>query len=191
MEILQGLYDQFVGRDLFAKIGPGAILLAAVAWYVDYDLSKASAGDWIFAAVLSWLTGLGVQSLGEWTGWLRYHPKGISDRDWHDKVGTMLELPGYKDKYRAGYERLIVIKEASGVCYIALGLAALTVVYRHTIDYFAGSYGPSWPRVLPLAVIVIAIIVLLGRMHFQHVERQSDYVDRVLKRAAGARIAQG
>lgn len=189
-ETLEGLYDQFVGRDLFAKIGPGAILLASVAWCLDYNPSEASIGDWTFAMILSWLAGLGIQSFGEWCGLLLYYPardedgSTLDNRSWHDKVGEMMELPNYKEKYQLGYERLIVIKEASGVAYIALILASLIVSYRLALDYITSSYTPAWLRDIPAAVILVAMVVLLGRMHFAHVERQNRYVNRVLKRTS-------
>lgn len=184
VDILQGLYDQFVGRDLFGKIGPGAILLAAVALYLDCDLSNASAGDWAFAVVLSWLAGLGIQSFGEWCQLLRYYPRKCCDKKadekaWHDKVGDMLSLDDYATKYRLGYERLIVIKEACGISCIALALAMILYAFGYGVDH--QFLDPAWRRA-PVVFLGGLMICALFRMHRKHVARQDDYINRVMER---------
>jgi hypothetical protein len=184
-EILQGLYDSFIGRDLFAKIGPGFILLGTLAWYLDSIPPSLSVEGWLFVFVLSWITGLSVQSIAELEiccgPWLRYFPKGTKSEAWHDKVGKMMELPDYTKKCRAPYERLIVIKEACGIASLALFLSAILFAFRKGFDYFQMGTNPDW-RLFPIAAGAILLIYALWRMSRRHAERQSDYVRRVLER---------
>jgi len=74
--IISSLYTQFILRDFFAKIIPGSILLISIiSWNSDlrdankiiYSISKIPFVVIIFVIAISWLIGLSIQSLGEFT----------------------------------------------------------------------------------------------------------------------------
>ena len=79
-----------------------------------------------------------------------------------------------------------MIKEAYGNGYVALSISLLLIVADGMLDIFHnGAF--SWPwlwgalaHVGPALVIAGGAIYYLRQMHFIHVQRQYDYLDRAL-----------
>lgn len=72
--LIEALYSRFLLVDVFGKIMPGFVVLcSAVMTFWSPGPAVAGLrplGSWGWAVVvgLSWILGLGVQSLGQWVG---------------------------------------------------------------------------------------------------------------------------
>jgi len=78
--LFESFYTRHILRDLLAKIAPGALLLVGVRvaiWSTHQailDMKELNFGAWLVFAAVAWLTGLGLQGLGELTGRCKYLP---------------------------------------------------------------------------------------------------------------------
>ena len=91
-DVVGSLYTRLVLRDIFGKVVPGSLVLAAAySAFVSSApspvvtlrrLGEAPFGIWIMLIALGWLTAFAIQSFGERTRLFRCYPKkpGISAR---------------------------------------------------------------------------------------------------------------
>lgn len=188
--IFNAFYSKFVLRDFFGKIIPGSIILLSVAIALT-SLSntltfiiRMSGWMWLFATGFSWISGFAVQSLGE--GWLiRYYPrnKRLTRQQFYEILIRFDQRSVSSPIERQQVERIVVIKEACGNSYVALGISLLILFAEGLFDRVrSGCPIVPWAyseliRLAPFIIITIVAIIFLGIMHFRHVSRQYDYMD--------------
>ena len=145
MEDLAALFDafytRFVLRDLLAKITPGAIVLVAIftifIWQpenVAHYLAGLTFWAWTILLAFSWITGMTIQSIGEFLGMIRYYPKKdkkdneLDRKEWY-KLRVEFSKWATPDEERVD-ERFIVIKEACGNGSIALLVVSILLAVK-------------------------------------------------------------
>ena len=83
-------------------------------------------------------------------------------------------------------ERFVVIKEACGNGYVAIllsiGVLALKVGHNIALNFGVGLLDHELVATAQIIVFLLPIMVLLRRMHYEHVWRQYDYSRRFLVR---------
>lgn len=172
--LFQSFYSHFILRDLFGKVGPGAMLLGAVtvgftSFSNALDLAgKASLGAWIVLGAAAWLIGLSLQGSGELVGFVRYYPKSVTQPVWEDLIVRFREKAS--PAHTQDFERFTVIKEACGNASVA-AVAALVVI-------LATRWGTT--RGYAAASVIALSIPGLAKMHFANAQRGYDYVKNVL-----------
>ena len=199
-EAIKYLYQQFILRDVVAYVAPGAILAGCVLWVV-FGTDKA-VGILLGIPAIAYLpiygivfiTGLGLENLGEMLHVLRFHNrrdeshKRLKDRRRPDdrehfrvlqKFHRVTSAQGDTDKddgYSAWLERtrerITVKKYASGNIAIAIlvSMVLLLVTNRR----------PDWRPQAIIAVGAILIVSLL-RAHWYQLNLQVLWEDEALK----------
>lgn len=189
--LFDAFYSRFVLRDLFAKIVPGMMLLSAMAMSLTSSSSVltyvASVSFWFWIAIFSaaWIIAFAVQALAEKYDLIRYYPKGLEQIQIYDMLIQFYKISSVLEKQQI--ERLVVIKEACGNGYMALSISLLLLVVDGILDtYNVGTPLIQWIfselfRVGHVFIVLLGAIYFLRKMHFIHVDRQHDYMVRVLR----------
>jgi len=181
---ITAVFDNFIRRDVFAKIGPGFVLLFAllvfVAGWVEANglVLNLSSGGWFAAMIIAWITGLAVQSVGERFRLIRYYPHEVCERDFRELTERFRSRLDY-ERRRPEHERLIVIKEACGIGCASLFLSTVLFGARYVVADLQTGSCPDWRTWVQIIVIVgldVLVISSLYRMHRQHAERQWHYM---------------
>lgn len=195
-EAIKYLYQQFILRDVVAYVAPGAILAGCVLWVV-FGTDKAvrivlgiPAITYLPIYGLVFITGLGLENLGEMLRILRFHNrrdefKGSSrpDDKEHFRVlqsfhratsaqGDTGKGDGYSAWLERTRERITVKKYASGNIAMAImvSMVLLLVTNRR----------PDWRLQATVAVGAILIVSLL-RAHWHQLSLQVIWEDEALK----------
>jgi hypothetical protein len=137
--LFQAFYSQFITRDFFAKIVPGAIVLAAILFcnnLLDDDffstIVNLSFGISMFMFGVCWLIGIGLQGSGSLV-------KAIFVRPFARRIGLQKEHSIYDEIYRdfrmasdtiyaqKYVERKVVIQEASMISLYAIITSSIMI----------------------------------------------------------------
>lgn len=121
---LDRFYTNFVARDLFAKVVPGAILLLTIAWSINdgkIDPVLAKVKDmpgwaWPFVYGICYATGFSIQSIGEILFILSPHPRVPRGNGYPEFLERLVDFDRLvsNERHRMARERLVVIKEMAG-----------------------------------------------------------------------------
>ena len=198
--LFDAFYSRFVLRDLLAKIAPGAIFLIALSAIVTDSaesiadhLANLSFWAWIILISVSWITGIAIQGIGEKLHLIIYYPewkdpdkKEKLDRGaWYKMDIEFSEKASESEKQQV--ERFVVIKEACGNAYIALSISVILLTLNGLINLLLCRNDLYlWLRevILPLSPVIaitLTFIFFLRYMHYEHVQRQYDYLSQCLK----------
>lgn len=198
-DAIKYLYQQFILRDVVAYVAPGAILAGCVLWVVfgADNAVKILLGIPKIAYLpiygIIFITGLGLENLGEMLGVLRFHNRvdkshkrskdrnRPSDRE-HFRVlqqfhratsaqGDTEKADGYGAWLERTRERITVKKYASG--NIAIAILVSMVLWLVTNRW------PEWRRQAVVAIGAILIISLL-RAHWHQLHLQVIWEDEAL-----------
>jgi hypothetical protein len=195
--LFSDLYTKFLLRDFVGKIVPGSILLfSLVAMFVGPRdaLAKVTKAPTVVLIVLAgfvWTVTLGVQSLSERLGIWAYFPSQVegaiqTEQDFGKSTMRIVEFQWCAtDGEKLQYERFVVIKEACGNLFVEVLLSVPCWLLLAAKPYMKSLKALRWQRVLSwsiLFVISTSVIYGLGRMHWQHVQRQWMYADSVAMR---------
>lgn len=214
--VIDALYRDFLLRDLFAKIVPGSIVLLTMAEGTGMDLASTVeflgpdlAAVVVFAGT-AWLTGFGIQGLGELTGLIQHHPKS-KGKDHDENPGPGEEQGENYDDSTVRYgvriqfkqvasraetrrvERYAIIKEAAGNGGTAVLLACSMIGFRWLIqglvEGLANGARPPLPWELigehaVTGVTVVFLAIMLLYTNRTHTQKQYQYMERVLARHA-------
>ena len=197
-QLFDAFYSHFILRDFFGKIAPGTIFLSALAlWFKSpTDLLEISKGIplvlWLLFLAIAWLAGFAVQSFGEYEfralGPLilydpRFPEKADYGADFHVDYRDLLRTGEYPQDDRQ-IERFVVIKEACGNGYVAIllsiGVLALKVGHNIALNFGVGLLDHELVATAQVIVFLLPIMVLLRRMHYEHVWRQYEYSQKFL-----------
>lgn len=181
-EIIDALYDNFLLRDIFAKMLPGAIALTGILFRASFGkniIEFASQIGWpaiLLLSGLAWIVGFAVQDVGEISNIIRHHPRGYDNSDYRyrrriafKQVATISETKQY--------ERYAIIKEASGNCSTAMFLAAVILAVRVFI---------MGDMLFEQSIFIAGIFFLLTGITLFHINRthgqkQYNFLDMVIE----------
>lgn len=182
--VFDALYSRLLLRDFFGKIVPGMIVLVTIslAVFPSNDVLMFCNKVKFFPALiligLAWIMAFAIQAIGEKTRLIRYHTYKKNEEFYTIRFQFHKET---EPEERQELERLIVIKEACGNCYVALlfctAFSCLNVLKMKGLKYMVIKLIMHWPVV----AVVVIIIVFLAIMHFIHVSRQDEYMRTILK----------
>jgi SAM-dependent methyltransferase len=188
-ELINSFYNNFILRDIVAKIIPGALLLFGITTlkyepkHVFQFIREASAFETGFWIAASWVIAFGVQAIGEFTGFIRLWPKNQSIAESRNRIICFGRLANAEEKRIV--ERYVVIKEACGLGYLALTVALSLVVMgdaaRKSIDMY-GFCLALWNIASAHKLLISSAVVLsiaLYWTHIKHLERQYATYDAV------------
>ena len=179
IKLVDKIYERFILRDIFAKIIPGLLFLSAVQFFIEGKFTiviKISHTTWIVVIGFAWILAFGIQSLGEWIKHYHIYDKKLyKDNDEWNEAGIAFRAKASRHD-KSVYNRLAVIKEATGT----LGLA----IIMSTILVAARLLNLEWKLIMEFdflfsVIICILFALLLIRMHRVHARRQSEYVSKV------------
>jgi len=179
----EALYNNFLLRDLFAKIVPGSIVLSAIVYRSDLGEELAALTGPIggpavlLLAGMSWVAGYAVQNIGEKLRVIQHHPKRYDDGDARYAARIAFSRVATPSE-RQQVERYAIIKEAAGNSAMAI-LMSLAVVPPRVLV----SSEFTIDRALILQGGLLALIaVALVRANRSHARKQYRYIDSVVKR---------
>ncbi|MGH8476781.1 MAG: hypothetical protein ACRER2_13605 [Methylococcales bacterium] len=180
--IVEALYNNFLLRDLFAKIVPGIIVLESVLYnnpFGDGVVTLAERIGWaavLVLAGLAWLVGFAVQEIGEITRVIRHHPQSYDQSDYRYRRRIAFRGVASESEVQQ-VERYAVIKEATGNSATAIFLTVGIIAVRHLLpsDNFVAS------AVLPGFLLIVLAFALL-RANRNHANKQYAFIDSVVDR---------
>ena len=182
LNIFDALYYRFILRDFFGKIVPGFILLFSIAVsltsLIDFknELALMSYWFWIVSLSISWIAGLTIQAIGDYTNLIKYFPEPETFDTYYDKL--LLFNKHFPSIEWQNFERLRLIMESSGYSYVSLLISLIILL----IDYLFENNGVSnisFNDVVVLSVFIL-FILSLRKMHFIHVIRSHKYLLKLL-----------
>ena len=181
LNIFDGLYYRFVLRDFFGKIIPGFILLSSIAISLtsltDFknNIGLMSYWFWIVSLSISWITGLAIQAIGDYTNLIKYFPESETFDTYYDKLLLLNKtIPSIEWQ---NFERLRLIMESSGYSYISLSISLIFLSIDYLVDN--GASNISFNEVF-VFILFIIFISSLRNMHFIHVNRSHQYLLKLL-----------
>lgn len=186
--LFNGLYSQFVLRDLFGKIMPGFLLIMSIAISLtslpetNEYLKSMSGWMWVVTGGISWIGGFIIQSFGESIKLFRIFPKTLSYPEFFHKLIQFEILSKGIQVGQGSLERFVVIKEACGNSYIAIIIASLILLLNALFNKSQIIVINSFQLVLIICTILFSIY-FLGRMHYEHTKRQDMFIDTFIDEA--------
>ncbi len=187
--IFDSLYSRLILRDLLAKILPGTILLATVAYAALPTETFRTLLDpplWLALSTLGsgWLTAFAVQGLGERSGFIKNDPSGFKRKDTYKLMVEFDRRATSSQQMQA--ERLLVIKEACGNGSLALLLSALLTIVLWPLRVLAykaslaGMLRMVWWPFVPLLILYLVAACSLRYMHLLHRDHFRTYMEAVI-----------
>lgn len=189
--LFDALYTRFLLRDIFAKIVPGTIVILSLS-IVQFSITatkefllQMGIPSWVLFAGLAWITAYAVQSFGEKLGLIHQWPKEHDEPERRYKLRIRYgELA--LDHEKRLVERYVIIKEASGVGYVGLGLSLSVLFLKYILlGFFSGSpftyYRENFQaQYLITIMFVLVLIYSLRNCHFGHLARQYNFIKSVV-----------
>jgi len=189
------LYSRLILRDVFAKILPGTIVSAAVAYAtLPPDTFFALLDPSLFLALgmmgCGWLAAFAIQGLGEKHKFIKNEPPGLNRQQLYERMVEFERKSTSSQQMHA--ERLLVIKEACGNGYLALILAVVLTILLWPLRVVAtgapllATFRASWWPFVPLSILYLAAASFLRFMHLRHGKHHLKYMDVVIASAQGS-----
>ncbi len=133
--IIEALYKNFLLRDLFAKIVPGAVVLIATAYQSPFAagiVKVAGTLGWpmiLVGAGAAWIMGFAIQEFGELFHTIRHHPPQFANTEERYKLRNEFNRIASSSETQQA-ERYAIIKEAAGNGATAILISVSIVVVR-------------------------------------------------------------
>jgi len=178
--LFDSLYNRFLLLDFFAKIVPGLLLMAAItvtasSWsFLFCQLKGMNGWMWLAVAGIAWLTGVGIQGLGErrdvTKGLIRELPPEVDRTQyWNQDLNLAWNAP---EHVRQTTARSAVIKEATGIGALSLSLSVFLVVLDSAVERHV--------LIVPLRNLapvlgIVLVCVGLWLFHRRAIEREFAY----------------
>jgi phosphoglycolate phosphatase len=179
--IIEALYNNFLLRDIFAKIVPGLLLVIAIVYKNSIGegaLDVACRLGWptiIIGAGFAWVIGFAIQGIGEITKIIKHHPKSYTN----SKIRYALRV-NFKNiaslSESQQVERYAVIKEATGNGATSIILIIFVIFFRILIP---NDLKFSWAIIFPGAVLISLAFMLLYASR-NHARKQYEYMESVV-----------
>lgn len=178
---IRALYDNFLLRDIFAKILPGTIVLAATLY--DNALGEKVVPfigqiGWpaiLILAGLAWIVGFAIQDIGEVLRIIRHHPQRYDQTDYrYRRRNAFTQVATMSETQQA--ERYAIIKEASGNSATAIFLGTAIIAVR---AYWIGDLSFELSTFLTGLVSLLTASALWHTNHM-HGLKQYNFIDSVL-----------
>ena len=179
--LVEALYTQFLLVDVFGKIIPGFIVLYSAVmsfWSPCPALERVDQlGSWGWPVVfgLSWVLGLGLQSIGQWVRLAHEFPDLGA---WYEQRARFERVARETEVQQVS--RLLVIREASGNGCTALVASLLILVSSNPWQVPSWFQEDPWTHTV-LIIVAIAIAWHLYRMAREHTRRSEEYVSAILR----------
>lgn len=180
--LVDALYRDFLLRDLFAKVVPGAIL--GLSLFMDRELTLAALGQLEISAPVAlllagcaWIVGFAVQGIGEALRLMVHYPREY--RQSESRYGLRIRfkrVASVSEQRRS--ERYAIIKEAAGNGGTAFFLAAVVLLARALTER-----GPLFQSGGTLVMILLVLFVLSLSLLYTnrtHARKQYDFMDQAV-----------
>lgn len=199
--LFEAFYDQFIMRDIVAKVLPGTLFLSTIflllsnsVKYFYLDLNQIPSWTWVMFITFSWIVGFAIQGIAEKMKMIRYYPKWedeektkkLTEKEWY---GIYIDFQNnVQDKtIKQTLERFIVIKEACGNVYSALFFSIILFVSYLGLEekiFKNNFFNMLKENVFPFFIFLIFITITLSLwyMHKIHVKRQYNLVVKYLEK---------
>lgn len=183
--LIEALYNNFLLRDLFAKIVPGTTVLTVVVYgntLGEKVVALMGQIGWpavLVLAGLAWLVGFAVQDIGEVLRIIRHHPRRYDSSDYRyrrriafKKVATTSETQQV--------ERYAIIKEASGnsatAIFLGIAILAVRIWWLGDISFELSTFLAG--------LLLLSIASALCHANRTHGQKQYNFIDSVLEEKA-------
>jgi len=180
-ELITSLYNDFLLRDLFAKIVPGMIVIITSLYIMNteqiyHQISSEIKGVLVFLLVgTSWTVGYAIQQIGEIFKLIIHHPKQYNDSEVRysfrlkfNKLATKTELQQV--------ERFAVIKEASGNMAISL-LFVIIIILFNDLNRIINFSDISF--LISIFILLIFSLALI-KANRNHAKKQYTFIEKVI-----------
>jgi len=185
-ELINSFYNNFILRDIVAKIVPGVLLAFSIAT-LKYEparilkfIREGSTIELAFLIAASWVIAFGVQAMGEAMGVIRLWPMNLTSDQARKRIVCFGRRATTEEKRIV--ERYVVVKEACGLGYLAL-LIALVMILAGDAGRRGGGFGSalliSFSNHKLLIGSILLLLVALWWTHDKHLKRQYETYDAV------------
>ncbi|MDD2776402.1 MAG: hypothetical protein PHU06_10630 [Gallionella sp.] len=187
--LFESLYDNFLLRDLFAKIVPGAIVLIAslyetpMAMIIIDQTGKAGLPAALLLAGIAWIVGIAVQGFGTSINLIKHHPSPDFDND-NIRYNTRSHFNSIAKPFDIKQvERFAIIKEAAGNAAMAISIGITIATLRGVPQIFL----PDQPIFILIAhfclmsCLPIIVAISLFEVNRKHVKKQYKYMLNILE----------
>jgi len=185
-ELINSFYNNFILRDIVAKIVPGVLLAFSIAT-LKYEparvlkfIREGTTIELAFLIAASWVIAFGVQAIGEAMGVIRLWPKNLTSDHARKRIVCFGRRATAEEKRIV--ERYVVVKEACGLGYLAL-LIALVMILAGDAGRRGGGFGSalliSFSNHKLLIVSILLLLAALWWTHDKHLKRQYETYDAV------------
>lgn len=197
--VFKELYTSFLLRDFAGKIVPGIILIISVSTVYaspfnifSFFTGRLSTALIFFMGGFAWIIVLGVQGLTNSLHIWRYYPdifegKPLQEIEAQLVVQQFLQLACQADRQQ--YERLVVIKEATGNLFAVSCISLIFLFSAFIINngfYLASRWTPAVRTIRFLATISCIAVMLIGLklMNSEHIWKQYAFAASFVARGA-------
>lgn len=177
--IFDAFYNRFVLLDFFGKITPGAVVLATLIIILieppPKPMDYLNISPWILILffTISWIIGIAVSGIGDYTNLIILYPKTISRDIWYQYLSEFTNNASSWDYNQ--FMRFAILKEACGNAYIAFSISLILIIIKSFTKLYYGD--PSWLlNGFTLVLTELFFIVSLRHMHFEYAQRQFEYM---------------
>lgn len=183
--LIEALYNNFLLRDIFAKIVPGATVLTVVLYHnalgkeVVTFIGQIGWPAVLVLAGLAWIVGFAVQDIGEVLRIIRHHPRRYDDPVYrYDRRIAFRNLATASETQQV--ERYAIIKEASGNSATAIFLGTAILAIR---VWWLGGFSCK-PSIFLAGFLLLSIASALWHTNRIHGQKQYNFIDSVLEEKA-------
>lgn len=180
-QIIEALYNNFLLRDLFAKMVPGSVVVVATAYQSPFGKGAIEVANQIgwpavfIGAGIVWIIGFALQEIGESLRIIKHHPDKLADSKRRYKLRTDFQkIATLSESQQA--ERYTIIKEASGNSATALFAALLIFIVRSLLS---SKFSISLSTIFP-GVILLLFAIALVRANRSHARKQYEFIESVI-----------
>jgi len=184
--LVEALYNNFLLRDLSAKIVPGAVVLTAALYgssaakLLDSLVVQVGWPSVLILAGLAWVVGFAVQDLGETLRIIRHHPPSYDASEYRYSRRIRFKQVATPSESQQ-VERYAIIKEASGNGATAIFLSVGVFAIRSFLSIDLTVDGPLALQGFLLLVLASALM----HANRSHAHKQYLFIDAVINRDEG------
>jgi len=179
--IVEAFYNNFLLRDLFAKIVPGFVVLITAVFQSPIEDKVVAMGEkigWpliLMVSGVAWIVGFAIQKLGECCRFIKHHPSDY--KNYEKRYETRIEFKRIASPSESQQvERYAIIKEAAGNGATAIFLVVLIFCCR-----FLTCYSPVLSRTeLVFFILLIVFFIMLILVNHSHADKQYKYIESVI-----------
>lgn len=176
------LYGRFLLRDVFGKILPGWVTIIVILRRLDLSLFdmiglQSQVAAFVVTSGIAWIISFALQEVGSYLGLISLWPKAAGSEEVRYPM-LIRFLAVATDDEKRNVERLVVIKEATGLATVAILVAG--VVWLTLMPVLGDHIAIGAVQYFVVLVLLFLGGAALRHSHVTHRNREQTYRECVL-----------